>query len=326
MSRYRAARGTEGGVAVVRLTDAGRETEAAVAVGAGNLAYELKVRARNYIWFPFADPGEFLSHPRTCGVPFLAPWANRIDGDSFWVNGKRHSLNPAVENFHRDPNGKPIHGLLRYSRDWVLVEADADERAAWVTSRLDFGAHPDLLTQFPFAHTITMMYRLAEGVLEVETRLANQGSEPLPVAIGFHPYFQLHDSPRDAWKVHLAARSHMVLNRELIPTGEARPLSFADPHSLAAGQLDDVFGDLVRDGDGRAHFWVEGAAERVRVSYGPKYLVAVVYAPEGQGFVCFEPMAAVTNAFNLAHAGLYPDLQFVAPGNEWRESFWIEVA
>ena len=57
--------------------------------------------------------------------------------------------------------------------------------------------------------------------------------------------------------------------------------------------------------------------------YGPKYPVAVVYAPPGKEFICFEPMAAITNGFNLAHAGVYKELQSVAPGSDWRESFWI---
>jgi aldose 1-epimerase len=34
-------------------------------------------------------------------------------------------------------------------------------------------------------------------------------------------------------------------------------------------------------------------------------------------------MSAITNAFNLAHAGVYSDLQSVAPGEVWRESFRI---
>jgi aldose 1-epimerase len=34
-------------------------------------------------------------------------------------------------------------------------------------------------------------------------------------------------------------------------------------------------------------------------------------------------MAALTNAFNLAHKGVYRDLQSIAPGGQWRESFWI---
>lgn len=324
-SRYSATQTADGGVEVVRLADTVRETEVAIAIGAGNMAYELKVRGDNFLWFPFAGPAELLQHPRFCGVPFLAPWANRLDSDSYWVNGRQYTLNSAIANFRRDPNGHPIHGLLNYSRDWTLVSADADDHSAHATSRLEFGAHPDLMAQFPFAHTIDMTYRLAAGILEVETVLQNRAAEPLPVANGYHPYFQLHDAPRDQWKVHLAARDHLVLNGQSIPTGERRPVEFNDPHLLEHGQLDDVFSDLVRGADGRARFWVEGLKQRVTVAYGPRYPVAVVYAPEGQEFICFEPMAAVTNAFNLAHAGLFPDLQAVPPGGEWRESFSIEV-
>src|ERR1039457_1779507 len=77
--------------------------------------------------------------------------------------------------------------------------------------------------------------------------------------------------------------------------------------------------------DGRARFTVEGGRERLTVAYGPKYSVAVVYAPRGQDFLCFEPMSAITNAFNLAHDGLYQELQSVAPGVTWKESFWMSV-
>jgi aldose 1-epimerase len=68
---------------------------------------------------------------------------------------------------------------------------------------------------------------------------------------------------------------------------------------------------------------VEGKKERITVTYGPKYPVAVVYAPPGREFICFEPMAAITNAFNLAHTGVYKELQSIAPGGQWKESFWV---
>jgi aldose 1-epimerase len=56
-----------------------------------------------------------------------------------------------------------------------------------------------------------------------------------------------------------------------------------------------------------------------------KYHTAVVYAPGGEGrdFICFEPMSGITNAFNLAHRGRYDDLQSIAPGAEWVESYSI---
>jgi aldose 1-epimerase len=34
-------------------------------------------------------------------------------------------------------------------------------------------------------------------------------------------------------------------------------------------------------------------------------------------------MTAITNAFNLAHAGVYKDLQSIPPRQTWRESFWV---
>jgi aldose 1-epimerase len=46
-------------------------------------------------------------------------------------------------------------------------------------------------------------------------------------------------------------------------------------------------------------------------------------APTARGFIAFEPMAAITNALNLAQKGVYKDLQTIPPGGSWEESFWI---
>ena len=81
--------------------------------------------------------------------------------------------------------------------------------------------------------------------------------------------------------------------------------------------------DLVRDAQGRATMTVSGKAQRLDVQFGPNYRAAVVYAPKPQNFICFEPMAAITNGLNLAQKGIYKELQSIAPGGTWRESFWI---
>jgi aldose 1-epimerase len=314
------------GIPVVKLADDARHVEVSIAPSVGNMAYEFMAGGKNFLWFPYQSPAQLKERPRLCGVPFLAPWANRLDGDAYWANGKKYALQPELGNIRRDGHQKPIHGLLNFSPLWNFVAAEADERSAYATSRMEFWKHPEMMAQFPFAHTITMTHRLENGALEVVTTIENHATDPMPVAIGFHPYFTLHDSPHDQWKVHLAARDHMVLSDVLIPTGERKPVEFPDPYSLAPGQLDDVFTNLIRDSDGRARFWVQGQKERVTVSYGPKYPVAVVYAPSGQDYICFEPMAAITNAFNLAHAGVYQELQSIPSGGQWKESFWIAVS
>jgi aldose 1-epimerase len=125
--------------------------------------------------------------------------------------------------------------------------------------------------------------------------------------------------------VRIAATTRLELNERLIPTGQRVPAGFDGLHKLADAPLDDVFTDLIRESDGTAVFRVEGGRQSISVAYGPKYPIAVVFAPPGRDFICFEPMTAVTNAFNLEHEGLC-EIESIAPGGQWRESFWISTA
>jgi aldose 1-epimerase len=323
-ANYSAQRTTADGVEIVRLADAAHKTEVSIATSIGNIAFEMKVNGKTVLWSPYQTAGELKAKPVHLGIPFLAPWANRIDGDTYWANGKKYQLNAALNNFRYDGNHKPIHGLIVFSPAWKAISVKADGNGAEVTSRLEFWKYPDLMEQFPFAHTIEMTYRLRDGALEVETAIENHAAEAMPVAIGFHPYFTLHDAPRDQWKVHLAANDHLLLSSVLIPTGEKKAVEYKDPQPLEGVQLDDVFSGLKAGPDGRAEFWVQGKSEKISVIYGPKFPVAVVYAPAGRDFICFEPMTGPTNAFNLAHEGKYKDLQTIAPGGKWKESFWVK--
>ncbi len=316
---YSAARLTVDGVDVIRLADTERAIGVSIAPGIGNMAYEMNVHGTNMLWTPYRSVAEFRAKPAHLGIPFLAPWANRLDADAFWANGKKYLLNPGLGNFHRDNNGLPIHGLVTYSPHWKVMAADSDDSAAFLTSRLEFWRYPDYMAQFPFAHTMEMTYRLAGGSLEVHTAIANLSAEAMPLSLAYHPYFTLTDAPRDEWTVHVAAREHVVVDQRLIPTGEQKPLDLPAEVKLAARVFDDVFAGV----DSQDDFRVRGKQQQIALRYGPKYPVAVVYAPPGRDFICFEPMTGVTNAFNLAHEGKYEALQTIAPGETWSESFRI---
>jgi aldose 1-epimerase len=183
------------------------------------------------------------------------------------------------------------------------------------------------MKQFPFAHTIEMTHVLQDGVLEVRTRVTNMSAEPMPVSIGFHPYYQLTDSPRDEWTISVPARTWWTLAQNKVPTGATEPVEKLFPNSKAAVlkdyNLDDVFSDMVRDPQEKATITLQGKRQRLDITLGPKWRSLVIYSPNTSNFICFEPMAGITNAMNLAQKGLYKDLQSIEPGGVWQESFWI---
>ena len=324
---------------VVTLTDHQAETVVSVVPSVGNIATEMRVKGHNVLRFPHASLADFVSRPGATGIPFMGPWANRLDEPAFYANGRRHAFDMSLGNVRGEV---PIHGFVTTTNQWRVTAIVATAREASVTSRLEFYRQPAWMRQWPYAHTVEITYRLSDGVLEVATAIVNLSTDPMPVSIGFHPYFQLTDSPRDEWRVAVAAKTRWLLDARKVPTGETEPADRLLPPprvNLRDYNLDEVFGDLVRDADGRATMTVWGASQRLDVVLGARYRSVVVWAPNpsgkgrgGQGdsppternFICFEPMAAISNALNMAHRGQYAELQSIAPGETWRESFWVK--
>jgi len=311
------------GVPVVRLSDAGRGIEVSVLPSFGNMAFEMKVHGKNILFFPEMKLSDFQKKPMQTGIPFMAPWANRLDETGFWANGRKYSFDMALGNVRKDNNSLPIHGLLPADAAWEVTRVQADGKSASVTSGFDFWRYPDLMAQWPIAHAYEMTYRLADGALEVRTTVSNLSREAMPLAIGFHPYYQIPGVPRDQWMLRMPARSAVIADERRMPTGEFRPLDLPNPLPLKDRTLDDGFTDLARNAEGRAVFTIESDGKRIELIFGPGYPVAVVWEPAKMEFICVEPMTGVTNAINLHHAGKYPGLQTIPAGGQWTGSFWI---
>ncbi len=326
MSQYVISQTFDGKYPVVRLSESESATELSVSPAFGAIAYDFHVRGKSVLWMPQGASGtasltDLIARPRLCGNPLLAPWANRIEGYSYQANGKKYLLNPELGNLRLDGNKNPIHGLVTFTDRWQVADVTSDKNSARVRFTLDFGRYPDWLAQFPFPHRLELTYVLKAGELEVVTAITNQAADPMPLAVGFHPYFQVSDAPRDEWRVTIPAREQLVLSPKLIPTGERRPNPRPDEFALAGVILDDVFGGLERNAEGYAVFRVQGKTQTVEVVYGKDYTIGVVYAPAGQSFICFEPMTAPTNAFNTPGSA-----KTIAPGETWRESYWIRTS
>jgi len=311
---------------VVHLEDARTSTTVSVIPSVGNIAFDMTVKGQRILYWPFDSIDDFKVRPAMSGIPLLGPWADRLDEQAFFANGRKYPFDMTLGNIR---GAMPSHGFITTTDRWQLVDTRADATSAWTTSRLEFYRQPLWMKQWPFAHTIEMTHRLRDGILEVETTIVNMSAEPMPIAIAFHPYFQLTDSPRDDWTLSVAARTHWLLTADKVPTGETEPIEkfFPTPRAqpIRDYSLDDVFTEFTRDDRDRATISVSGKAQRLDVLLGPNYRSVTIWSPKERPFICVEPSAGIIDALNLAARGLYKDLQNVAPGGTWRERFWVKT-
>ena len=98
---------------VVRLVDSRRQMSVGVLPSRGNMAFEFTVKGKNVLHFPFASVEAFKAgRGGLMGIPFLAPWANRLDEPAFYANGKKYVFNLGLGNVRAGSDNHPSHGFL----------------------------------------------------------------------------------------------------------------------------------------------------------------------------------------------------------------------
>jgi aldose 1-epimerase len=318
------------GYSTYHLLDSARKMDVGVIPGLGNFVYTFQANGKNVL-VPTESLADYVkTHWFCCGIPFLSPWADRIDQDYYYFEGKKYQFNDSLGNLLRvPPTNFIIHGLLVFDPHWKVMSVGAsDTEGAYLTTRLDFYKYPELMAQFPFAQVFEVTYRLKDGKLENTTRVINKSASDIPIDYGYHPFLQ-PDGAREDWQVSINAADHWKVDdhTRLLPTGSTEPADSYLPHltdfRLAKTFIDDSFSGLTRDDQGRGHFWVQGKTEKIEVVFGKNYPFGHVYAPPGKNLICFEPETGPTNAFNLNHAGKFPGLIVVKPGETFKAHFWI---
>ena len=183
-----------------------------------------------------------------------------------------------------------------------------------LAATLDFAAHEELLSGFPYPHELRIDVELADPRLTITTTLRATGDQPVPVSYGWHPYLTLPGVPRG-----------MACGAARPPPGRARRARHPDrgsqpvaiePRPLGDEEYDDLFPELAEP----AVFAVEGGG-RIEVAFEEGYPVAQVYAPPDQDFICFEPMTAPTNALASGDG-----LRHTEPGATFSAAFSIDVS
>jgi aldose 1-epimerase len=290
------------------LTSADGSTVATFVPAAAMLCSSLTVDGEELL-----DPGKgvdaYASAGHTMGIPLLYPWANRLAAFGYDIAGATVTLPDDRALLPADPNHLPIHGVVPSLLSFETRPGGDD---ASVDAVLQWDA-PQLRELFPFRHEVRMAIRAGRGELTIVTTVAATDEDSVPVSFGFHPYLRLPGSSRTTWQLHLPPAERLLLDDQMIPTGERS--SAPDGH-LALGESSWDDGFIV--GKLPARYVAETTDTGIALELVDGFPFSQIYAPPGKNFICFEPMTAPTNALRSGDG-----LTVLAPGEEHRAEFRI---
>jgi galactose mutarotase-like enzyme len=181
----------------------------------------------------------------------------------------------------------------------------------------------DFEGRWPSKTFASIAWTLDRGRLKLDVRVRNVGDRPLPMGVGWHPYFALPSGDRRTARLQLPAAGRLVVNDydEVLPTGDVlavagTPYDFAGPEGAALGTLylDDCYVGLA-SGPFRAAVVDRAAGFSLCLqSRVPPVRAVQVYAPPEQAFVVLEPQTNWADPFGSAWTGREPPIALLAPG------------
>jgi aldose 1-epimerase len=238
----------------------------------------------------------------------LAPWPSRIHRGRYEWAGVGHELPVNDAKTH-----SAIHGLVD-KLEWEVTQEQQD--------RAELSVRVPRQQGYPFDVTVRVRYEIDEDHLDVYLAADNDGDEAAPFGTGMHPYFRC-GTDADETELRLPVRSQLVLDQNVIPTGEESDFD---------GDL-GVIGDRVLDaalpvhraaGEEVATAEIAGPAGRLELAIGPSFRWLVVFTgdtlpePDRRRSVAVEPLTCPPNAFATG-----TDVISLKPGAPWTDHWTL---
>lgn len=267
---------------LITLEDADSRVQLAPERGA--LVTSFRVGTRELLYLDrasFDDPAKNVRG----GIPVLFPSPGKLSEDRFTRAGRSGSLKQ--------------HGFAR-TLDWRVLDRQRS------SAELELAANAITRAQFPWEFRATLRFELHACRLQLRFSLHNLDREPLPFALGYHPYFLVHE--RDKAQARIDTNATRAFDNVSKQVGGFRGFD------LSARELDLHL--LDHGSDASTLHWPDGSRLCLRAS--PEFRVWVVWTLAGRDFVCLEPWTARGDALNTGEG-----LLTLAP-DALHES-WIEL-
>jgi len=221
--------------------------------------------------------------------PKLSPFPCRIPAGEYQFDNTRYRFS------HLFPDGTAIHGLL-YNKLFTITEEKASDSSGEVSLEYNYIKED---AGYPFEYNCQVRYSLQAGnLLEVTTTVTNLDKTTIPMADGWHPYFQL-GGKIDDWQLQFHAEAIVEFNEQLIPTGRLLQYdAFESARPIGDVFLDNCF--AMKPGIVSPACEIYSPANRLRVSFfpDPAYPYLQIYTPPARESIAVENLSGAPDCFN----------------------------
>lgn len=237
-------------------------------------------KSRELLWIPGAFDSEESGWPGG-GVPVMFPFAGRV-----FLGGQ-----PFRYEMRGQAYDMPLHGFA-YGMPWDVESVNA-RRATLV---LESGPQTELL--FPFRFTLKAHYTLEKNRIRITLETTATGREPMPVALGLHPYFRMPLSPGDEpdrCRLVTSATERLAVT----PSGGAGKAQPFSPPAFGTSLSEPDLANLILGKHTEPWAALVDTRENLAVRVGwqtPDVQYTVLWTRPGEGFHCLEPWMGLPDA------------------------------
>lgn len=213
----------------------------------------------------------------------LYPFPNRIKHGSYTWEEVTYQLYPN----EKDRN-HALHGLV-WNQDFQLIQHTSDQLICGFTYT---GQEPG----YPFPFAIEMHFQLVNTGLIVEYQIQNTGSQPVPAAWGWHPYFKIGPTKIEDFTLTLPAHSVIPLGPDMIPKSAEAPIPVSGGTiSLHNKNLDQVY-QFSEHGENEIQLM--NSVGRLTCLFSAENRYFTLYTPPSRKSIAIEPQTANIDTFN----------------------------
>lgn len=215
----------------------------------------------------------------------MSPFACRLNNGSYTYKGESHKMNKFYLGVHA------IHGIL-YDAPFSIIATKITNENATLVLQYEYKGEEQ---GFPFNYSMQITWILNKNnLVTVQTLVTNNSQQTIPMADGWHPYFNLGSSI-DNCTLSFHCKGQLEYDTDLLPTGK-----MIEEHTFEKGKLLNGIaldnGYLMNEKDNYCS--IENELYKLVVTPSKNYSYLQLYTPPDRKSIAIENLSGAPDCFN----------------------------